>query len=474
MTSNSQTEFPIKPMKCVARRHIHSASFKTYDAMLAVALRGAQDRKEKGEWKLGDPLLFYGKATRLANMNDRNESVERDAMAKLERDGWIVCTHEEQRRRKRAGTFTTSEYRVLTHDEFVASHLDSCPALRYDDNGKPIKAGSLPRPLFKEIVRAHLQRHGITYEGAWAETLLDMVVDQPRPTNAGKLAQVTNAEIPATVIPAAAEIPATVTVTNAEIPATTAAGIPATTAAEIPATMFVLDAPFKSPPSILPACTESEREDGREEGFCNQEDQEPEPTAEETAELEKSWEDFNWTSMLRKIPEQMRGAVPTKEQREQVIELLTGKHHLDEDFFLAAMKSWIDEREMPIEDRRFNKWGAWLAECEPFIEVQYKEQSKAKLAMRTQAVYRQILRLHPDAFIVGEWHLDGWVVIRRCKQSAPAWVGIYPSEARARERAGVACVGTAAACNIQQHVVRSLHSIWLEWQKLEAVTRLEP
>ena len=452
------------PIKCVARRHIDASAFKTYDAMLAVALRGAKDREEKGEWKPGDPLLFYGKATRLANMNDRNESVERDALAKLEHDGWIVCTHEEQRRRKRAGTFTSNEYRVVTHDEYMASNPDSCPPLRYDDNGKPIKAGKFPRSLRREAVRARLLRHGITFEkGTLAELLLDMVVDQP--TNAGKPAHVTAAEIPAQVIPTNAEIPAT---TAAEIPATTAAEIPATTAAEIPATMSVYGSPeAKSPPSILPACTENGRTDGGKEDFYNQgeeQDQEPEPTAEELAEQQKSWEQYNWTSMLRKIPEQMRGAVPTKEQREQVIGQLTGRYSLDEDFFLAAMKDWIDAREMPIEDRRFNKWGAWLEECVPFVEKQYQAQRKAKLAMRTQAIYRQILTLYPDAIIRGEWSLGGWVLIRHCSPSVPVWVGIYPSEERARERSLVACRGDT--CNIQQHVVRSLASIQEEWNRV--------
>src|ERR1035437_6338283 len=120
-----------RPITCVARRHIDASAFKTYDAILAVALAGENDRKKKGEWKPGDPLLCYAKATRLANMNDRNESVERDAIAKLEREGWIVCTHQKQRRRKRAGTFTSNEWRVLTHDEYVTINPNTCPPPRY-------------------------------------------------------------------------------------------------------------------------------------------------------------------------------------------------------------------------------------------------------------------------------------------------------------------------------------------------------
>ena len=121
---------PTDKVKCVPRRHIDAAAFKTYDAMMAVVMSAAKKLEDEGKWKSGDPLpTCFVSAMQLANMNNRNKSQENDALAKLERDGWIVCTHEEQRRWR--GRMSSNEYRVLTHEEFLAANPDSCPNDRY-------------------------------------------------------------------------------------------------------------------------------------------------------------------------------------------------------------------------------------------------------------------------------------------------------------------------------------------------------
>jgi hypothetical protein len=57
--------------------------------------------------------------------------------------------------------------------------------------------------------------------------------------------------------------------------------------------------------------------------------------------------------MLKHLPEQICGPVPNKKQREQVIPHLRGKRSLGIQHHLNAMRDWVGDREMPIEDRRF-------------------------------------------------------------------------------------------------------------------------
>jgi hypothetical protein len=114
----------------VARRHIDAAAFKTYDAMMAIVMAAAKKLEAEGKWKSGEPLpTCFVSAMQLANMNNRSKNQEVEALAKLEHESWIVRTHEEQRRWR--GRMSSNEYRVLTHEEFLAANPKSCPPARY-------------------------------------------------------------------------------------------------------------------------------------------------------------------------------------------------------------------------------------------------------------------------------------------------------------------------------------------------------
>lgn len=226
--------------------------------------------------------------------------------------------------------------------------------------------------------------------------------------------------------------------------------------------------PFDTPPSapsIQPAPAEPVRADGRREA-CSQEqqqNQEQEPTAEEYAEMEKSQNRFHWSELLKKIPEQMRGAVPTKEQREQVIKQLTGVRSLEPEFYIAAMEDWIDEREMPIEDRRFNRWGAWLEECEPFLEDQREEQHTERQRKRIKDARDNINFLYPNLrFVVpstGDVDHNSWVVVRQCYPNTDDYrADIYPTKELARQKALLACRSNPHDCT-GNHEIRSMHEI---------------
>ena len=465
------TDKPIadKVLTCVARRHLNAAAFVTYDAMLAVALAGEKGRKEKGEWKQGDSLICFARVTRLANMNDRNKDAENDAINELERLGWILSTKDDQRRRLRAGTFTSNEWRVLTHDEFITDHPDSCPPPRYNDDGKLIKRGQLPRALRKGRLRVQVASHNLKFADERAESrFLDLMLDHAP----------TRTENPVAEQPTVTENPVAVNSTMTENPVTTVTENPVATVTENPVTRFGLRGlgakpPSQSLPSILPACNEpvfEKRTDGRVDGLDTQglpplepaeeadEEPEPEMTPEEEAEMLKSFREHYWSDFLKNIPDEMRGAVATKEQREKVINHLDGKRSLDTKFYLKAMVEWIKEREMPIEGRKVNKWGAWLDECAPFLEKARAEQRIERCAFLRQQCQSVIRRTYPDAKRIG-CALNvtigtAWAVVRTCDGIE---VDVYDTKECASTKAQITC-RPPTNCK-DSHAVRSVHSM---------------
>jgi hypothetical protein len=122
-----------------------AAMFKTYDAMVAMCKSG-------DDYESGDPLTFYGSERKLANLNDRSAEQESQALDALEKDGWIIALDKEQGR-WRKGRWTTRQYRVLEHDEYVTAHV-GCPPLRYDEGtGEKLKAGRLAPALERKWIR---------------------------------------------------------------------------------------------------------------------------------------------------------------------------------------------------------------------------------------------------------------------------------------------------------------------------------
>jgi hypothetical protein len=361
------TDKPIadKLLTCVARRHLDASVFVTYDAMLAVATYWQNQREAKGEPR--GALIFFGKATRLADMNDRNESVERDNIKKLETLGWIVSTHDAQRRRQRAGTFTSNEWRVLTHDEFAAAH--ACPLRRYDDDGNPIKAGVRTRPLHKANLRTQAARRGLRFaDEKTASRFIDFMLDHS--PSAEIPAQVTNAEIPAQAETTSAEIPAT---TSAEIPATTSAEIPATTSAEIPATRFGCgssddEARKNLKPASQPEGISENGEQAGRQGVCSVKPSSPKGKTEH-----QRWIEFV-TDPKAGLPDEMKHAQPTDEQRTAVLAQLDAivldatslKYgYTKAEYLGAAISDWAEMQSPPLSTLMYGRWKRWLETGDP-------------------------------------------------------------------------------------------------------------
>jgi hypothetical protein len=104
-----------------------------------------------------------------------------------------------------------------------------------------------------------------------------------------------------------------------------------------------------------------------------------------------------WEGWIGKLPSELDGAVPNKQQREE-IEKQVQQH--GGEVILAAIHRWVDIRDMPIDGLRSNKWGAWLRECPVHINwaVQEKKAAdeKKSLAAATEAYVRQQQREHSE------------------------------------------------------------------------------
>jgi len=153
-----------------AREFMSGSEFKTYDAIMGAAKFGENLRKENGQYKQGDPLMFSGRIGALAHKNGTCENTETNNVKKLVKEGWLIQTADQRHVRHR-GNFTTNQYRVLTVEDWLATGHSSAPTEKRKQN----------RGFRKMNIRRLLVRHGVTFEGALADKLLDMVVDQPQP-----------------------------------------------------------------------------------------------------------------------------------------------------------------------------------------------------------------------------------------------------------------------------------------------------
>ncbi len=70
-----------------------------------------------------------------------------------------------------------------------------------------------------------------------------------------------------------------------------------------------------------------------------------------------------WNDFVFSLPKIMHGAVPNKNQRHMVEKQLE-KYGPDLKYHIIG---WIRQRAMPLEGRA-DRWGAWLAECGPYIK----------------------------------------------------------------------------------------------------------
>jgi hypothetical protein len=131
-----------------ARQFLGASVFKTYDAILALVKHIEKDRKKKGTWKAGEPLIFTGSTQRLAEKNSTCRHTESRHIDRLVKEGWLVQIAGQWR----DGGFGTKHYHVVTVEEWLTTHVFIQKSRKKSD------------ALRKTNARRHLKRLGIDAE----------------------------------------------------------------------------------------------------------------------------------------------------------------------------------------------------------------------------------------------------------------------------------------------------------------------
>jgi hypothetical protein len=374
---------------CVARRHIDAAAFKTYDAMMSMAAAGEKKRRLEGKWKPGDPLMCWAKITTLANANNRGRDAEIEAIDKLEDDGWIISTHGKRRRKSRAGTLTTNEWRVLNHEEHAAAHPGSCPPPRYDETtGKTIKPSATPIVLDRVNARRELERVLGVLDQSVDNEALDIWTEAKR-------RRFTKSE--SSDVVTKSEFPDLVEVAKSEFPDVTKSEFPDVTTSESSDTSLTLSR-TDSLPSIHPALENPESDKRMGGGMEGLEEKskstamivEEDPTPEEIKAEEESYKrhlEREWKLFQQALDDtDMAGAVLTKRD---VDSLRKQVDNHGRDVVSKAIKQWLSERSMDVGGLRF-PWGAWHREGEPYLAAEVKRVRDAMRHEKWKACVQRI------------------------------------------------------------------------------------
>jgi hypothetical protein len=180
--------------RCRAQRHQTASESKTYEAAMACAL-SKEARKNKAP---SDPLIFFGRMTKLANMNDTSRNTEGANVKSLTKKGWFEDIGGGQQRRN--GAWSTSQFIILEHEgkhgrrgfiekrEQVRRRLakritrpdaiffkaSQCPPWKYsDEDGELLVKGKLPENLAR---RNTARQVGIE---ELPDVLLNAIIERP-------------------------------------------------------------------------------------------------------------------------------------------------------------------------------------------------------------------------------------------------------------------------------------------------------
>ncbi len=143
--------FPRKPEDCFASRHLSASDFKVYNVIVACAVAGREDREGKGS----TGKLIFNASIRpwLCNAVPVSDSYAREILSRLEEQGWLrmindwpdsfVPTNRPRYKDGRGNHQAPNIYEVVTHEDFVAAHPNSCPPNEYAPDGKTAEAYGL-------------------------------------------------------------------------------------------------------------------------------------------------------------------------------------------------------------------------------------------------------------------------------------------------------------------------------------------
>ncbi len=354
-----------KVFTCVARRHM-DAEFRVYDAMLAIC---------KANQKEGAPLpTCYAKTYTLANMIDRSMEQVRGALRKLENDGWIVDLHPLAQRRQRRGIFSTAEYRVLEHDEYVSSHPKSCPALRYDPaTGEKLKPGEATTALGRYNIRKMARLAEMP--DCWADAVREMLVEKADTGNPVAVAD-TGIPVPVESQPPQENLCRAATGKPVQPPQENPL---AATGDPVASLLFQPDTPQLDTP-LQPASLPETRPGGRQAGGgVTDKVSQPRATAKPTPTA--LFNDFI-KAALESLPEAMAYAIPKDDRERLAILQQLEQLHGDYELLADGISEWAENRSPPIAHREYGRWSCWLAEGSDLFLM--KKEHKEYLLEREQ------------------------------------------------------------------------------------------
>jgi hypothetical protein len=145
---------------CHARRHMTGPVFKTYDAIMAMAMSAFSGTDEDGKPKKRVPtdvLSFYGKVRTLVNHTGTSKTQIEEHIETLVEDGWLIrCEPPDGGDRERfEGKYKSVVYIVLDHADYIAAGGHACPPFKYKEDGSP----TVPKTQPIEFRIAELMKH---------------------------------------------------------------------------------------------------------------------------------------------------------------------------------------------------------------------------------------------------------------------------------------------------------------------------
>ena len=347
-----------------AREFIQGSPFKTYDAILALVKCVEKDRKKKGTWKEGEPMVFTGSEIRLAAKNGTSHDTEARNIKKLVEEGWLIKVAGQ---RRNDGSFGTNHYRVVTAEEWLMTHVH-VPKSRKKNNA-----------LRRTNVRRHLGRLGFVN----AEPFVDAYLRGTEP-------QYTSRTVTQNTLPTVTQDTLS-TVTRNTL--TTVTQEPSTHRhASVREEVCIESLPEGS--SLMEQACQPKSESAGQAGRCSLEG-EPSSTKsncnpknfnpagsrtrEEQFNYERWVEFINWRGKFKfnkndrtvydstPIPQEMLAAMP---KTDEIPLLLTQIKRAGKIAFIQAVEDWVEIQSPPIGSLHYGRWTRWLETGNGFLEEQ--------------------------------------------------------------------------------------------------------
>ena len=258
------------------------------------------------------------------------------------------------RQRRRKGDFTTTEYRVLEHADYVAVHPESCPPLRYNpETGKLFKPGELAAGLGRVLVKKIPDETGFMASMPdWMAEVVRQGIAEKKSASTGNPVQAPSTGNPVVDAAPEQEILHRASTGN---PVATSTGNPVATTTGNPVTSLkVKPENDQSDTTLQPASPAPGTEPGTGKSNSGRDGRQDVRSVSSSTKSEKQ----EWLDFIRLLDESMRYAEPTAAERHAV--LLQLAQLGDAELFAETINDWAQEQSPPIETLNYGRWSRWL------------------------------------------------------------------------------------------------------------------